>query len=813
MSARFDARLPGLLEPRSEASTVPKPCKIGDKVAHGSYCAIECTLEYRLTTTVSTYLCAFGQLTTDGSNPAALCTRRTCTVRLALALALSRVCPVPGLCHRSTRLQLPNFDASATAVPTLAPTFATSLKAQPTLAPTLPQLAVSLGVEGVEIAGSVACSSNLVLQLGVSCAVKCKDGFEDTDPKTGLATGFTGIFTASCPATPPYALKWPLNCAPKACRLPSAFNIEIQGGGWPYCQPGSFLPSGQTCTVSCAPGYALRSGSAEFSCDKGRLRPASLECIPKTVCALPLIFPGGTEGGTSNRNWGAATTQYYAGENVPFPNVGCINNGAVNGGSRCYVKCVQGFAATYPVGENPRSFYECAGGTLIPPNLQCKSSSYISVVVTCPAIYPFDSNSHASVLADTAAILLAPPEQVGVSAATRSANQVEVRLTVPVNTKDQNLQALAARLPNVIANINCVAGAPVLVPASCVYQKDATCFDSMYPCEACCTTNQGMNGQGCWDAVYTRFRCCKGVAATPSPSDPTTAAPVAIQSLGSLPPTMSITQQLCWDYFYPQDTCCTTGKGILGDTCWSQKFTAQKCCPPTSVLTATSSPTLYTAQLTAAPTFGCPYEKDASCFNENYPCKQCCETGISKIGAAYAGTCWDAIYSYDRCCLGGKLASNNLCTLEDSQRLIFSLDQAQSLTNLGCKACVLDCMNTFGLDRPDLRLECLARCQPQLTQASSVAVPINIFDTLDVCPAWAASGMCTTDWVQQSCPASCLKFIQISQGLRNASACIDQDVLCPTWARLGECTGGSAAQKFVQRTCKKSCNNCPGTIR
>lgn len=809
---------PAMPEGTKPSSTATK-CEANKVMKHNEICSIECDANngYTLAGVITTYICAFKKITTTNVVDAAanLCKKRQC--------------------------QVPLFDDTvngleyvATAVPTLDPTYVIyKTTNSPTITPTGFDRFVSLGVttkfDSVDPQNPTLCKAQSKMEQGQKCRARCKDGWQNykPSPTTGDpwpdANKIANEQPVECSSQAPFLFKdgyWPFNCRPKSCAMPQQFNLELQGGGWPFCQPGSMLESGSSCTVKCSPGYVATGGNDKFSCVEGKLTSATLECSPVSSCKLPLLFAAGVEGGTSNLNWGAATSRTYPGTNTQYPNVPCRNNGLLPGGTRCYVRCVAGFAPLYSdkytsTVSDPRSYYECVQNTLVPPSLLCSTASFVTITATCPNTNPNDQVPYERLLQDAGSILIAPLQQIGLTVAGRGDSKFEVRWTVPADEKAKDVLALISegarlRLPKTVEDLGCTVTTSNLIAATCVYQKDSLCFDSLYPCESCCTTDKGKNGVSCWDELYTKFKCCKGVSApqtaTPTTASPT-ASPVEFSSFFTKPPSPTLAMLNCFDYFYPKDQCCTVGRGILGDTCWNGQFSAPKCCDTTSVvnIVKTPSPTFYIPDVTFSPTFGCPYERDRACFNANYPCKQCCETGISKVGADYSGSCWDALYSYERCCLGGKLQQSQLCTVEDSQKLIFSVDQASKLTNLGCKACILDCLNTYGLDKPDLRLECVIRCQPFLGVATSVVAPTNVFDTLDVCPAWAASGQCAETWVQGFCPASCVKFIQVAQGLRTASPCIDQDPLCPTWAKLGECNSGTAAVQFVRRTCKFSC--------
>jgi len=60
----------------------------------------------------------------------------------------------------------------------------------------------------------------------------------------------------------------------------------------------------------------------------------------------------------------------------------------------------------------------------------------------------------------------------------------------------------------------CCKNAPKQEPLICPYLADPTCFDYMYPCKKCCETDLSITGGSCWDAVFTKSRCCSNTVAT-----------------------------------------------------------------------------------------------------------------------------------------------------------------------------------------------------------------------------------------------------------------------------------------------------------
>merc|ERR1711988_1353960 len=89
------------------------------------------------------------------------------------------------------------------------------------------------------------------------------------------------------------------------------------------------------------------------------------------------------------------------------------------------------------------------------------------------------------------------------------------------------------------------------VQGACVYMKDAMCFDTwLYTCEGCCTTGLSSQGSSCWDAEYTKDRCCINTGIAPVPAAP------AVCPYNKDP--------LCWDWLYPCKQCCETDLSTVG---------------------------------------------------------------------------------------------------------------------------------------------------------------------------------------------------------------------------------------------------------
>lgn len=94
-------------------------------------------------------------------------------------------------------------------------------------------------------------------------------------------------------------------------------------------------------------------------------------------------------------------------------------------------------------------------------------------------------------------------------------------------------------------------------------------------------------------------------------------------------------QASCFDTINQCESCCTTGLNTLGQSCWGQ-FEHSSCCnnaKPTSLFMQNEQAKAQCA-------------KDPSCFDELYPCTQCCALSYSHKGMP----CWDFYYTAARCC-------------------------------------------------------------------------------------------------------------------------------------------------------------------
>ena len=135
----------------------------------------------------------------------------------------------------------------------------------------------------------------------------------------------------------------------EGCTLPSGLGYAIAPSDHEGCEAGATLQSGASCNVVCAPGHKPRTGSGKYSCARGSLVHASLQCEPIT-CALPDQLDTGV-GGT--------------GEDP------CIPGSVLNAGGACTLGCKSGYQS-----KGGMARYDCdATGHLKNGTLRCQRST------------------------------------------------------------------------------------------------------------------------------------------------------------------------------------------------------------------------------------------------------------------------------------------------------------------------------------------------------------------------------------------------------------------------------------------------------
>lgn len=144
---------------------------------------------------------------------------------------------------------------------------------------------------------------------------------------------------------------------------------------------------------------------------------------------------------------------------------------------------------------------------------------------------------------------------------------------------------------------------PVASPsASCPYNKDAECWGGIYICQQCCTSGQSTFGTSCFDATYTRERCCSNYVA-PVTAPPVFAPPVVVSPGTSTCPYFAGVSE-CFTSLYPCETCCTTGLDAGGTTsCWDATYNAARCCITPAVVSPPFVSPPFVVPATAPPVF------------------------------------------------------------------------------------------------------------------------------------------------------------------------------------------------------------------
>lgn len=145
--------------------------------------------------------------------------------------------------------------------------------------------------------------------------------------------------------------------------------------------------------------------------------------------------------------------------------------------------------------------------------------------------------------------------------------------------------------------------------------RNPACFDKDFDCKSCCDTGRSAAGYDCWDSVYNKDKCCMNSDNSCAKNDQ------------------------CFGGEFSCESCCNTGLSDLGTPCWNDVYTQAKCCNNPSI------------KSTPSPTDTCA--KDPACFDKNFDCKSCCDTGRSAAGY----DCWDSVYNKDKCCMNTSLQS------------------------------------------------------------------------------------------------------------------------------------------------------------
>ena len=191
-----------------------------------------------------------------------------------------------------------------------------------------------IGKDSCKVGGSLAPKS--------SCNVQCQPGYKGTG---------SGTYSCNRNATDSASVvsKADLVCKEKKCSPIPSFNPHIIGANLNPCKAGTVLESGGSCNVQCSTGYKKLNGNESYSCTKGALQPALLQC-GQINCPMPKSFVDGIEGSSSN---------------------GCVADSSLAAGDSCNVQCSTGYKKW-----NGDGVYTCDNaGDLLKPTLSCRQIS------------------------------------------------------------------------------------------------------------------------------------------------------------------------------------------------------------------------------------------------------------------------------------------------------------------------------------------------------------------------------------------------------------------------------------------------------
>jgi hypothetical protein len=214
----------------------------------------------------------------------------------------------------------------------------------------------------------VGCKSGEILPGGDSCSVQCISG--ETITKQGsfdYSCSPTGLVapTAQCGSV----VKCPSPDAKLSPCLVPAFTNGTRGGSSGPCKPGTYLQSGDICTIQCVAGYNTNSGTSQYHCANGTMdKTPGLQCTPPEGCTVKSLGPGvmaASKNGcivpetlSTGLSFGNPCTV-----DIPAAYTGCT--ASLDVGSSCTVGCSPGY-----VPDNSGSnTYTCSlpGGLTISP--------------------------------------------------------------------------------------------------------------------------------------------------------------------------------------------------------------------------------------------------------------------------------------------------------------------------------------------------------------------------------------------------------------------------------------------------------------
>lgn len=173
----------------------------------------------------------------------------------------------------------------------------------------------------------------------------------------------------------------------------------------------------------------------------------------------------------------------------------------------------------------------------------------------------------------------------------------------------KTLKGYVYDLPNQLPNeFSCKAGTLIppnlqCQPSTCKYANKAWpgwtgCFDTTYPCEACCTTGFNLQGKPCFPpgGQYSQSKCCLNSVPIASPATSASCASGASTSV-ALPAgapqcanPFNPSSPQCFDATYTC-TCCQTGFTAGGLPCWDKFYRREDCCANAALQKTTGTST------------------------------------------------------------------------------------------------------------------------------------------------------------------------------------------------------------------------------
>ena len=463
----------------------------------------------------------------------------------------------------------------------------------------------SVGAGVVAVPGSalnIPCQLGGYLQHQQKCFVQCDMGYS-------YSSGTTAFECTSGVLDSPS-----LACKGNPCNLP-IFGEGVVGskssGG---CTAGQTLMHGQACEVQCDNGgnggrsYSPAGGTTLYGCKAGVLTSATLKCAP-SICNLGMLGEGVSM--SSNTPVSPGTVR------------NCSSNLTLLDGQQCQIACQSGYTLSVPqpkcgdkyidsnyverIATPPRcgtAFASCSGITLTPATAYCKPKDCV-VPSNFSAWAPgYRGGNIATEPGKAPCIPGEPLLHGGVCTISCLPGWEEVVATAATKADWtlQSKQQFSFDIPLPRSNeFSCRAGtvrAPTMQcrPSTCKYVNKAWpgwsgCFDSTYPCEACCTTGFNLQGKPCFPAggQYSHSKCCTNSApiASPAVSASCGGASASASTITSLPAgspscanPLNPKSPQCFDSTYTCK-CCETGFTAGGLPCWDKYYKREDCCAST----------------------------------------------------------------------------------------------------------------------------------------------------------------------------------------------------------------------------------------